>query len=442
MGGLHNMTGLEIGFVSLIGMVVLIYAGMHVGVALTLLSFIGVFAIKGRYVVASKLLAQAAADSIANHIFGVVPLFVLMGLLVSHSDIGKDTFDVANRMFHRIKGGLGIATVAANAIFAAITGISIASAAVFTKVAVPEMLRLGYTPRFSVGVVAGSSVLGMLIPPSLLLILYGFLAEESVGALFIAGIIPGILLSIAYGLAIVVMAHRFPAFVGGGDSHMAASAEMGWGEMLAKMAPIVSLIVIVLGGIYGGFFTPTDAGAVGALGALLLALGKRKLTLAGFWKVLVETGHVTVSISFLIISASIYTRMLALSGVPQWLIGSIESAGLGFTGFLMIYIIIVLVMGTVLDSTSIMLIVLPLVLPIVTGFGADLVWFGIVTIIAVEIGLLTPPLGIAVYVIKSTLDDDRISLGDIFAGAAPFAAIMVLVLIAVVLLPELSLALL
>jgi tripartite ATP-independent transporter DctM subunit len=217
---------------------------------------------------------------------------------------------------------------------------------------------------------------------------------------------------------------------------------MGWGEMLAKMAPIVSLIVIVLGGIYGGFFTPTDAGAVGALGALLLALAKRKLTLAGFWKVLVETGHVTVSISFLIISASIYTRMLALSGVPQWLIGSIESAGLGFTGFLVIYIIIVLVMGTVLDSTSIMLIVLPLVLPIVTGFGADLVWFGIVTIIAVEIGLLTPPLGIAVYVIKSTLDDDRISLGDIFAGAVPFAAIMVLVLIAVVLLPELSLALL
>ncbi len=436
------MTGLEIGFVSLIGMIVLIYAGMHVGVALTLLSFLGVLAIKGRYVVASKLLAQAAADSIANHIFGVVPLFVLMGLLVSQSDIGKETFDVANRMFHRIKGGLGIATVTANAIFAAITGISIASAAVFTKVAVPEMLRLGYTPRFSVGVVAGSSVLGMLIPPSLLLILYGFLAEESVGALFIAGVIPGILLSIAYGLAIVVMAHRFPAFVGGGEAHTAPSAEMGWGEMLAKMAPIVSLIVIVLGGIYGGFFTPTDAGAVGALGALILALGKRKLTLGGFWKVLVETGHVTVSISFLIISASIYTRMLALSGVPQWLIGSIESAGLGFTGFLVIYIIIVLVMGTVLDSTSIMLIVLPLVLPIVSGFGADLIWFGIVTIIAVEIGLLTPPLGIAVYVIKSTLDDDRISLGDIFAGAAPFAAIMVLVLIAVVLLPELSLALL
>ena len=158
------MTGLEIGALSLAAMLLLIWAGMHVAVALTLLSFIGVWAIKGNWVIASKLLALAAYDSIANHIFGVVPLFVLMGLLVSVSDIGKDTFEVAHRLFRRLKGGLGIATVAANAVFAAITGISIASAAVFTKVAVPEMLKLGYTPRFATGVVAGSSVLGMLIP--------------------------------------------------------------------------------------------------------------------------------------------------------------------------------------------------------------------------------------------------------------------------------------
>ncbi|MDP6346272.1 MAG: TRAP transporter large permease subunit, partial [Alphaproteobacteria bacterium] len=183
------MTNLEIGSLSLAAMLLLIWLGMHVGVALTLLSFLGVWAIKGKWVVASKLLALAAYDSIANHIFGVVPLFVLMGLLVSVSDIGSDTFQVANRLFGRVRGGLGIATVAANAVFAAITGISIASAAVFTKVAVPEMLKLGYTARFSTGVVAGSSVLGMLIPPSLLLIVYGFLAETSVGQLFIAGII-------------------------------------------------------------------------------------------------------------------------------------------------------------------------------------------------------------------------------------------------------------
>lgn len=438
------MSGLEIGALSLVAMLVLIYAGMHVGVALTLLSFLGVWAIKGRMIVASKLLAQAAADSIASHIFGVVPLFVLMGLLVSHSDVGRDTFEVANRLFRRVKGGLGIATVAANAIFAAITGISIASAAVFTKVAVPEMLRLGYTPRFSVGVVAGSSVLGMLIPPSLLLIVYGFLAETSVGALFIAGILPGLVLAFAYGTAILVMAHRFPAFVGGSeDGHGRVIGEdLGPGEIVLKLAPIVGLVTVVLGGIYGGLFTPTEAGAVGALGALVLALARRKLTWPGFWQVLVETGHVTVSISFLLIAASIYTRMLALSGLPQFLIGGIAAAGLGFPALLAIYIGLIVVMGTVLDSTSILLIVLPLVLPIVAGFEADLVWFGIVTIIAVEIGLLTPPLGIAVYVIKSTLDDDRISLGDIFRGAFPFAVIMLVVLGLVVALPGLSLALL
>ena len=237
------------------------------------------------------------------------------------------------------------------------------------------------------------------------------------------------------------MAHRFPTFVGGetaGDQGETITlAEAG-----AKLAPIVMLIAVVLGGIYGGLFTPTEAGAVGALGALLLALAKRKLTPAGFWRVLVETGHVTVSISFLIIAASIYTRMLTLAGIPQFLIAGVEGAGLGFAALLAIYVIVILIMGTVLDSTSILLIALPLILPIVGGFDVDLVWFGIVTILAVEIGLLTPPLGIAVYVIKSTLDDARIGLGDIFVGAAPFALIMLLVLLAVIAWPPLSLALL
>jgi tripartite ATP-independent transporter DctM subunit len=434
------VSGLEIGALALAAMLLLVWSGMHVAVALTLLSFLGVWAIKGSYVIASKLLAIAAYDAIADHIFGVVPLFVLMGLLVSVADIGKDTFDVANRLFRRVAGGLGVATVAANAVFAAITGISIASAAVFTRVAVPEMLKLGYTARFATGVVAGSSVLGMLIPPSLLLILYGFLAEESVGDLFIAGIIPGLLLALAYSVAIVLMARRFPRFVGGRGQP--AAEPIGALELAAKIGPIVALIALVLGGIYGGFFTATEAGAVGALGALLLALAKRRLSWRGLWQVLVETGHVTVAISFLIMAANIYTRMLALSGIPQFLIGGIEEAQVGFGLLLLVYVLLVLVMGTVLDSTSIMLIALPLMLPLVAQFDANLVWFGIVTVLAVEVGLLTPPLGISVFVIHSTLNDPRVGLGDIFAGAAPFAAIMVVVLAAVILFPQLSLALL
>lgn len=437
------MTGLEIGFLTLAGMMLLVWFGLHVAVALGLTSFVGVWLLKDDIGVATSMLAQGASDSIASHIFGVVPLFVLMGFLVSIADIGKDAFEVANQGLRRLRGGLGIATVAANAVFAAITGISIASAAVFTRVAVPEMLRYGYTPGFATGVVAGSSVLGMLIPPSLLMILYGFLAEVSVGAMFMAGVVPGLLLAVTYSIGIMLMARFWPAYVGGREEGDAVGVTlMGGREMSAKLLPILLLIAVVLGGIYAGFFTATDAGAVGAAGALAIALWKRKLDRKKFWQVLVETGHVTVSVSFLIIGASLYTRMLALSGVPQFLVGEISAAGFGPFAFLAIYILLIVILGCFIDSSSILLIVLPLMLPIASGFDMNLIWFGIVTIVAVEIGLLTPPFGLSVFVIKSTLNDSAISLRTIFMGALPFAAIMLLTLILLVIFPKLTLALL
>lgn len=436
------MTGLEIGFLTLAGMMLLVWMGLHVAVALGLTSFVGVWLIKGDPGVATGMLAQGAYDSIASHIFGVVPLFVLMGFLVSIADIGKDAFEVANQGLRRLRGGLGIATVAANAVFAAITGISIASAAVFTRVAVPEMLRYGYKPGFATGVVAGSSVLGMLIPPSLLMILYGFLAEVSVGAMFMAGVVPGLLLAVTYSIGIMLMARFWPSYVGGNrDGDAAGVTLMGGGEMAAKLVPILLLIGAVLGGIYAGFFTATDAGAVGAAGALAIALWKRKLDGKKFWQVLVETGHVTVSVSFLIIGASLYTRMLALSGVPQFLVGEISAAGFGPFAFLAIYILLIVILGCFIDSSSILLIVLPLMLPIASGFDMNLIWFGIVTIVAVEIGLLTPPFGLSVFVIKSSLNDSTITLRTIFMGALPFAFIMLLTLILLVIFPQLTLAL-
>ena len=434
-----------IGLVSVGLMLVLIYLGMYVGVALTLLSFVGVWLIRGDAGVASNLLALAANDAISDYVFGVVPLFVLMGLLVSIADIGKDTFEVANQLFRRVRGGLGIATVAANAVFAAITGISIASAAVFTKVAVPEMLRHGHTPRFSVGVVAGSSVLGMLIPPSLLLILYGVLTEKSVGDLFIAGVIPGILLALAYIVGILLMGRFWPGFVGGNDSALAGNeieVRLSGLDMAGKLLPVVMLVGLVLGGLYGGIFTPTEAGAVGAAGSLVLAIAKRRLGWRQLWEVLVETGRITAAVCFLIISASLYSRMLAISGVTDLLKTLIVDSGMGFWGLLAIYIAIVLVLGTILDSSSIMLITIPLVLPALVGFGTDLIWFGIVTLLAVEIGLLTPPFGIACFVIKATLgSQSRITLHDIFMGAAPFAVIMFIVMLAVIAFPQLATAL-
>ena len=435
-----------IGLASVALMLVLIYAGMYVAIALATLSFLGVWLIRGDATIASNLLALAVNDAISDYVFGVVPLFVLMGLLVAVADIGKDTFEVANQMLRRVRGGLGIATVAANAVFAAITGISIASAAVFTKVAVPEMLRHGYAPRFSVGVVAGSSVLGMLIPPSLLLILFGVLTEKSIGDLFIAGIIPGIVLSLAYAVGIVLMATLRPSWVFANPGAEFAADDrphMGMGEIVAKMFPIVLLIGLVLGGIYGGVFTPVEAGAVGAAGALAITLAKRRLDPAGLWKVLVETAHITAAVCFLIIAASLYSRMLAISGVTDLLRVLIVDTGFGFASLLAMFVLIVLILGTILDSSSIMLITIPLVLPALTGFGVDLIWFGIVTVIAIEIGLLTPPFGIAVFVIRATLGKESpISLKDIFAGAFPFAVIMFVVLLVIIAFPRLTTALL
>jgi tripartite ATP-independent transporter DctM subunit len=293
-------------------------------------------------------------------------------------------------------------------------------------------------------VVAGSSVLGMLIPPSVMLIIYAIITEQSVAALFKAGIVPGILLSTAYVIAIVVMATFFKTYVGGQEKKdiEAAALETFTGmQLLGKTAPLVILILLVLGGIYGGIFTPTEAGAVGALGALIVAVLKKALDRKVLWNILVEAGHIVASILMLIVAATMYSRMLGISGLPNELGEWIAGAELGLYGILAIYVLVLIVLGTILDTTSIILIMVPLFLPVVAPYGVDIVWFGIVTIVGAEIGLLTPPLGISCYVIKSTLHDDRISLYDIFAGAFPFAVIMLLVLILLIAFPQLSLVL-
>ena len=443
-GGYFVATGdfskVQVGLFSLVGMLIVIFMGIHIGVGLILLGFAGIWMMMGSPDIAINMVKLASNEFLRNFFFGVIPLFVLMGLVVNESDIGGDTFDVARWLLRRVKGGLGVATVTANAIFAAITGSSIASAAVFTKVAAPHMIKHGYTPKFAVGTVAGSSVLGMLIPPSLLLIIYGFVAEQSVGLLFLAAVIPGIILALAMGLGIIAMAHFWPSYVG--QPNDSEDENLNVGEAAWLVLPIIILIIAVLGGIYGGLFTPVEAGAVGAAGALIIATIKRRLTWPKLWKVLLETGHTTVSVLFLILAANIYGRMLALSGLPQVASEFIGAANLGFLGFMLLYIILVIILGMFLDSISIMLIILPLVLPIVEAFGGDLIWFGIVTVIAVEMGLLTPPLGIAVYVVRSTVSDASITLNQIFAGAFPYVVIMLFVTILLIAFPQLSLALL
>ena len=440
------MTPFEIGIASVILIVVMIYAGLYIPVALGLVSFLGVWIIRDNVDIAINMLALAAADTVSHQVFATVPLFAMMGLIVSKAGLGNDVYKVANFVFYKVRGGLGIATVAANAVFAAITGSSIASASVFARVSVPEMRKFGYTTRFSVGVVAGSSVLGMIIPPSAMLIIYAITADQSVGQMFLAGVIPGMLLAIAFALAIVIMARFWPKFVGGhGVVEMKDIKEdwqnLTWGDVIRLMSPIVFLVLVVLGGIYGGIVTPVEAGAAGSLVALLIAIFRRAISWRGFWDCLVETGHITASILFLIVAASMYSRMLGFAGLPTLFQAWLDEQGYGVLALMMIYIPMLLLLGTIIDTASMILIVAPLFLPAIEALGLDLVWFGIVTVIAAEIGLLTPPLGISCFVIKSTLNDPTIKLSDIFAGAFPFAVIMLLVLFAIIAWPQLSLAL-
>lgn len=430
------MTDVQIAL-TMIGLVIaLVIIGVDIGIALLSLSFLGVLLIRDNVAVAQKLVSMAAYSGIQDYVFATIPLFVLMGMLVSVSDVGRDTFDVAGWALRKVAGGLGMATVASNTVFAAVTGVSIASASVFTKVAVPQMLRHGYSPAFAVGTVAGSSILGMLIPPSVLMIVYGVIAEQSIGKLFVAGLVPGILMALAFCVTIYLIATFFKDFAGPlKRQEPSQGEEMTWAQAGAKFVPIASLVLLMLGGLYAGLFTPTEAGAVGAFGALVLALLKRRLSWRTLWNCLQETGHVSVAILFLLITAAMYSRMITLAGMPEWLGGLLQ--GHGPHVFLAGYTLILLLLGMILDSTSILLIVVPLAVPIARFFGMDLIWFGLITVIVVEIGLLTPPLGLSAIAVKASLSDRGISLATVFLGCLPFVLAMLVVTLLLVAFPQL-----
>ena len=435
------MGPVEIGMLSVLAIVILVYLGLYIPIALGLVSFVSVWIMSGKSILAFNFLKVAVGDGVTEYNFATIPLFTLMGLLVSKARLGRDIYDVMNSAFRKVLAGIGMATVGANAIFAAITGSSIASASVFTKISVPEMLRYNYNKRFAVGVVAGSSVLGMIIPPSAMLIIYSFVSEQSVGDMFLAGIIPGLILTVAYIIAIYAMARLWPSYIGE-EIRTDDMPALSKTEMFDKAWPVVALIILVLGGIYTGWLTPVEAGAAGASLALIIALLRRSITWQGFWSTLVETGHITAAILLLITMASFYSRMLGFAGLPNQLDALLQEWDLSFFHVMLIYVLMMLVLGTLLDTASIILIVVPLFITLIEGMGLSVVWFGIITVIGAEIGLLTPPLGISCFVIKSTLNDPNISLKDVFLGSFPFAVIMLAVLIVLIQYPILSTALL
>jgi tripartite ATP-independent transporter DctM subunit len=314
--------------------------------------------------------------------------------------------------------------------------VSVASAAVFSRIAVPEMQRLDYERKFSYGIVASSALLGMLIPPSVLMIVYGVLTEQSIGRLFVAGIGPGLLVTAVLSVGIWLMVLRRPELGGRVEAGPALDFRAAL-RITLKPWGVVLLIGLVLGGLWGGLFTPTEAGAIGAAGAAILAIAQRKLDRTTGWQVLTEIGRTTASIFFLLIAAQMYSRMLTLSGLAAMLSDWAAALPVPPIVIIVAFIVVLLFLGMILDSVSILLLTIPIMFPVVTKLGYDPIWFGMVSILAVEIGLLTPPFGMVVFAMKSSLGDAA-TLEEIFAGSAPFLGLLVLALAIVVAWPPLS----
>ena len=341
------MTPVAIGLLSIIAIILLIYLGVYIPIALGVVSFLAIWIMRDNLDLSFALLKIAIGDSAMEYTFATIPLFTFMGLIVSKAGLGADIYGVMNQGFRRITGGIGMATVGANAVFAAVTGSSIASASVFSKMSVPEMLRHNYNPRFAVGVVAGSSVLGMIIPPSAMLIIYSFVAEQSVGEMFLAGVVPGLLLAVAYVAAIWFMGRFTPGFVGGGGP-IEDDELMGWGEIAGKTLPIIFLIFVVLGGIYAGWTTAVEAGAIGSVIGILIAAFRGRINMKSFWETLIETGHITAAILFLITMASMYARMLGIAGLPNELSNILAENQLSFFVVMFVFVLLMLFGGVFL----------------------------------------------------------------------------------------------
>lgn len=426
-----------IGIISLVVVTTLILLGFHIGVALSVTSFAGVYFVAGmRLSVPISMLGSTAYNSIADYVFAVIPLFVLMGLLAMASGATRELFDAAKSVFSGVRGGVGIATVAANAIFAAVTGVSVASAAIFSRLAVPEMLRLNYNHRLSLGVVASSALLGMLIPPSVLMIIYALLTNQSIGSMFAGGVGPGVLVAVALAGTIYIMVALKPELDGNAKSEKVS----GSARLRAIFQPwaIYILIIVALGGIYGGFFTPTEAGAIGAIGALAIYIARGRFSSREFIDLVLEAGRATASIFLLFIAASMYSRMLAVTGLPGAVAAWVADLGLPPLAVVFAFVAVLLIMGCFIDSVSILLLAMPIMVPVVSALGYDLVWFGIVSIVAIEIGLLTPPFGMVIFVMKASLPY-KVDVSEIYKGTFPFFLMLLLTLVVLILFPQIIL---
>ncbi|WP_078592421.1 TRAP transporter large permease [Evansella clarkii] len=408
-----------IGVLGLILLLILFLLKIPVGIALLLVGLVGTGLIRG-WDIALLQLGRTPFDTAFSYSLSVIPLFILMGMVLSYCGLGRDLYKAVDNWIGHVRGGLAMATIGTAAIFSAISGSVNATTATVAKITLPEMEKFNYKPTLSTACVAAGGTLGILIPPSVILILYGILTGENIGALLIAGIIPGILQIILFVITIAILIRRNPDLAPARAEKATMSKRF---TSLKPVWPILALFIISVGGIYAGIFTPTEAAGVGAFGAFLFAFVTRRLTFKNLRDSLDDTVRLTAMIFLILIGANLFSQFLTISRIPVEVTNYVS--GLDVSPYIILFLILVVlfILGLFIEGLSIFVLTLSILHPIVTSLGFDGVWFGVIMVMVVNIGLLTPPLGVSIFVIKGVAKD--VPIQTIFRGVTPMVIAMI-----------------
>ena len=418
-----------LGFVTLFALMLL---RVPVGMAMGLVGVTGYSYLVG-LTPALKMVGQTSMRTVTDYTFGVIPMFLLMGALVSSSGVSRELFRAAHTCFGHLRGGLGFATIIACGGFAAISGSSVATAATFATVAYPEMRRFGYPQSFSTGVIAAGGTLGAMLPPSTVLTVYGIITQQDIGKLFVAGILPGLLAMCMYVVTIGLIGYLRPGFLPEGQPKPWRERLIGLREVWAPL----TLFAFVIGGLYGGLFTPTEAGGVGACGALILGLVRRRLDREKILSSLLQATRTAAAVFTVLIGALLFGYFLTITQTPQKVTAFLTGLGVGPYGVLALIMLMYLVLGCLMDSMAMVILTVPIIFPVVTALGFDPIWFGVIIVMTVELGLIHPPVGMNVFVIKSVVKD--VSFSTIFKGVIPFILTDIIRLVILIAFPVIAL---
>ena len=441
--------------VILLVVLTLVFAGVHIAIALGITAVLGIYLMLGDIEVVRNFVANTAYEALREYVFAVIPLFMLMGDFLAKCGAARDLYALGNRLSGWLPGRLAVATIIANALFGFVTGVSIAAGAAFSRIAYPEMMRYGYDRRYALGSIAGSSCLGMLIPPSVLMIVWAVLTEISIGKLFLAGVIPGLMTAGLMCAWVVLLAIVKPEVAGqprrGAIAARPLSAaavppptiptaaheEPPLGQLLASTGLVIVLVIGVLASIWLGLATPTEGAAIGAVGSMLLAMSKG-ITPREIWQVILDVGRTLGPLLLLLVCAQLYSRVLAMTGFTETAKQFLLGTGLGPWGILLVMVAIWFVLGMLIDSISIILLTVPIFAPISAALGFDPVAFAIMGILAIETGLLTPPFGLLAFTVKAAVPDRTVTLAEIFTGSIPYWVILLFMVALLALFPQVA----